>query len=93
MISSIVKFWKDSYVSSPITFYFEMISAITVMIGSFILTYTVLDPRPEIFIPFYFVGSVTGLIGAIGRKSAWVSVLTAWFTIMNTIALYQLFVL
>ena len=70
-----------------------MVSAITVMIGSFILTYTVLDPRPEIFTPFYFVGSVTGLIGAIGRKSAWVSVLTAWFTIMNTIALYQLFVL
>ncbi len=93
MISSVVKFWKDSYISNPIAFYIEMISAVTVMIGSFILTYTVLDPRPDIFIPFYFVGSVTGLVGAILRKSAWVAVLTAWFSIMNIIALYQLFVL
>jgi len=70
-----------------------MISAISVMIGSFILTYTVLDPRPDIFVPFYFVGSVTGLVGAHMRKAAWIVVLTAWFTIMNSIALFQLFVI
>jgi hypothetical protein len=70
-----------------------MISAVSVIIGSAILTYTVLNPRPDIFIPFYFVGSVTGLVGAYFRKSAWVMVLTAWFSIMNTIALYQLFLL
>jgi len=70
-----------------------MISAITVMIGSFILTYTVLDPRPDIFVPFSFIGSVTGLIGAYMRQAAWVVVLTAWFSMMNIIALLQLFVL
>ena len=52
----------------------------------------VLDPRPDIFIPFYWIGSVTGVIGAYYRMSSWILVLTAWFTIMNTIALWRLFV-
>ena len=52
MIDPIIKFWVDSYKTNVIAFWFEMISAITVMIGSFILTYTVLDPSPDIFIPF-----------------------------------------
>ena len=64
-----------------------------VIIGSSILTYTVLSPRPDIFVPFYFVGSSTGLYAAILRKTPWVTVLTGWFTIMNTIALYQLFLI
>ena len=92
MIDPIIKFWGDSYKTNVIAFWFEMISAITVMIGSFILTYTVLDPRPDIFIPFYWIGSVTGVIGAYYRMSSWILVLTAWFTIMNTIALWRLFV-
>lgn len=79
--------------TNPTAFWIEMISAIAVMTGSFILTYTVLNPRPDIFVPFYFVGSFAGLLGAVLRKTAWVVVLTTWFTAMNIIALYQLFVL
>ena len=71
-----------------------MISAIAVIIGSAILTYTVLNPRPDIFVPFYAVGSAMGLWGAVLRQAAWVVVvLTTWFTAMNSIALYQLFIL
>lgn len=92
-MNAVIKFWKDSYTSNPLAFWIEMISAITVIIGSAILTYTVLDPRPDIFVPFYFVGSVTGFIGAYYRQAAWVMVLTAWFSTMNIIALYQLFIL
>ena len=92
MIDPIIKFWVDSYKTHVLAFWFEMISAISVMIGSFILTYTVLDPRPDIFIPFYWIGSVTGVMGAYYRMSSWILVLTAWFTIMNTIALWRLFV-
>ena len=91
-MNKIINFWKQSYSSHPIAFWFEMISAISVMIGSFILTYTVLEPRPDIFIPFYWIGSVTGVVGAYYRMSSWILVLTAWFTIMNTIALWRLFV-
>ena len=60
--------------------------------GRAILTWTLLNPRPDIFIPFYWIGSVTGFFGAYYRGSAWVMVLTAWFTTMNTIALWRLFI-
>ena len=89
-MNRVVQFWKDSYTSHPLAFWFEMISAITVIIGSGILTYTVLEPRPDLFIPFYWVGSTTGFIGAYYRMSAWVMILTFWFTAMNTIALATL---
>ena len=91
MYNSIKNFWVHSYSQIVTAFYYEMLSAITVIIGSAILTYTVLAPRPDLFIPFYWVGSVTGFIGAYYRMSAWVMVLTAWFTTMNTIALRRLF--
>ena len=91
-MNRVVQFWKDSYTSHPLAFWFEMISAITVIIGSGILTYTVLEPRPDLFIPFYWVGSTTGFIGAYYRMSAWVMILTFRFTAMNTIALWRLFV-
>jgi len=61
-MNKIINFWKQSYSSHPIAFWFEMVSAITVIIGSGILTYTVLDPRPDIFIPFYWIGSSTGFV-------------------------------
>ena len=89
---SIAEFFRKSYVSHPLSFNLEMVSAITVIIGSAILTWTVLEPRPDIFIPFYWIGSVTGFFGAYYRGSAWVMVLTAWFTTMNTIALWRLFI-
>ena len=91
MIKSIKKFWINSYESHKVAFLFEMVSAIAVIIGSAILTYTVLNPRPDIFLPFYFVGSSTGFIGAYYRKSAWIMVLTFWFTSMNSIGLWRLF--
>tara|TARA_B100001057_G_C22789006_1_gene926805 strand:- start:985 stop:1260 length:276 start_codon:yes stop_codon:yes gene_type:complete len=91
-MNTIIKFWKNSYNSHPTAFYYEMISAITVIIGSGILTFTVLDPRPDLFIPFYWLGSTTGFVGAYYRNSAWVMVLTFWFTAMNTIALWRLFI-
>jgi len=91
MFKSIKKFWANSFKTNPVAFYYEMVSAITVIIGSAILTYTVLAPRPDLFIPFYWIGSVTGFIGAYYRMSAWIMVLTAWFTTMNTIALWRLF--
>jgi len=90
-MNKLINFWKSSYQSHPLAFYLEMVSAITVIIGSSILTYTVLDPRPDLFVPFYFVGSVTGFAGAYYRQAVWVMVLTAWFSTMNIIALYQLF--
>ena len=88
MIQAVKQFWIDSYRTSRIAFWFEMVSAISVMIGSAILTYTILAPRPDIFVPFYWVGTVTGIIGAYYRMSSWTLILTAWFFVMNTCLLY-----
>ena len=89
---SIAEFFRKSYVSHPLAFNLEMVSAITVIIGSAILTWTVLEHRPDILITFYWIGSLNGYFGAYYRGSAWVMVLTAWFTTMNTIALWRLFI-
>ena len=90
-MNAVKQFWIDSYKTSKVAFYFEMVSAISVMIGSAVLTYTILDPRADIFVPFYWVGTVTGIVGAYYRKSSWTLILTSWFFGMNTIALYRLF--
>jgi hypothetical protein len=41
----------------------------------------------------YFLGSILGVISAVIRKAAFVIVLCSWFTVMNAIALIQLFIL
>jgi len=92
-MKKIINFWRESYTSHPTAFWIEMISALCVMTGSAILTYTVLAPRPDIFVPFYFVGSTTSLVAAVMRNAAWIVVLTTWFSAMNAIALFQLFIL
>ncbi len=84
-------FWIESYKSNKRAFYLEMVSAICVIIGGGLLTWTVLEPLPKLFIPFYWIGSVTGIIGAYYRKSSWIMVLMLTFTIMHTIGLWRLF--
>ena len=91
-MNSVVSFFKESHSTNPKAFWWEMFSALSVIIGSAILTYTVLEPRPDIFIPFYWIGSLTGVFGAYYRLSSWTLILCSWFTIMNTIALWRLFV-
>ena len=93
MMIRIKKFIKDSYTFSPLAFWCEMVEATFLITASAILTFTVLDPATKIFIPLYFVGSVLGVISAVIRKAAFVIVLCGWFTIMNAIALVQLFIL
>ncbi|MGY8865242.1 MAG: hypothetical protein ACKVJK_06380 [Methylophagaceae bacterium] len=91
-MNSVLAFWRDSLKADPIAHYAEMLGAVAVIIGSSILTYTVLEPRPEIFIPFYFVGSCASFFGAYRRGLPWVLILTGWFIIMNVIALSRLYI-
>ena len=92
MIVQIKDFFKESYKSSPIAFWCEMIEAAFLIGASAVLTFTVLDPATKIFVPMYIVGSILGIISGVYRKAAFVIVLCTWFTIMNSIALYQLFI-
>ena len=92
-MNKIKKFIRDSYTLSPLAFWCEMVEAIFLISASAILTFTVLEPATRIFIPLYFIGSILGVVSAVIRKAAFVIVLCSWFTIMNAIALIQLFIL
>ena len=91
MISRIGEFFKESYRTSPVAFYAEMIEAALLISASAVLTFTILDPATKIFVPMYLVGSLLGVVSAVIRQAAFVIVLCSWFVMMNTIALYQLF--
>ena len=93
MIQKITAFFKNSYSTSPVAFYAEMIEAALLIGASAVLTFTILDPATKIFVPMYLVGSILGVVSAIIRQAAFVIVLCSWFVIMNCIALIQLFVL
>ena len=87
----IIQFFKKSHLLSPTAFYCEMAEATFLISASAILTFTVLNPATKIFIPMYFVGSILGVISAVIRKAAVVIVLCSWFTAMNGIAIWKLF--
>ena len=91
MIIRVQKFFKESHRLSPTAFYCEMIEASLLISASAILTFTVLDPATRLFIPMYFVGSIFGIISAVIRQAAFVIILCSWFTFMNAIALWKLF--
>ena len=93
MISRIGKFFKESYRTSPVAFYAEMVEAVLLISASAVLTFTILDPATKIFVPMYLVGSILGVVSAVIRQAAFVIVLCSWFVMMNTIALYQLFLM
>ena len=89
--SKVTNFFKESYRLSPTAFYCEMVEASFLISASAVLTFTVLDPATKIFIPMYFIGSILGVISAVIRKAAFVILLCSWFTLMNGIAIWKLF--
>ena len=93
MICKIIEFFKNSYRTSPLAFYCEMIEAVFLIAASAILSFTILDPATTIFVPMYLIGSLLGVISAVIRQAAFVIVLCSWFVVMNCLALLQLFVL
>jgi hypothetical protein len=92
-IKYIVDFCKESYRLSPVAFYCEMVETTLLIVASAILTFTVLDPATKIFIPLYLLGSILGVVSTVIRKAAFAIVLCAWFVVMNSIAMVQLFLL
>ena len=93
MLTLIKEFWISSYRSDKTAFWFELVSVIFTICGSCILTFTSPNPIMSIVFPLYWIGSSTMLYAGIRRRQIWLSTLTAWFTTMNTIGLYRVFIL
>ena len=93
MYQLIKEFWISSYKSDKTAFWFELVSVAFTICGSCILTFTSPNPIMSIVFPIYWIGSSTMLVAGIRRRQIWLSTLTAWFTTMNTIGLYRVFIL
>ena len=93
MYQLIKEFWISSYKSDKTAFWFELVSVVFTICGSCILTFTSPNPIMSIVFPIYWIGSSTMLVAGIRRRQIWLSTLTAWFTTMNTIGLYRVFIL
>ena len=92
-MKNVIKFFKKSYVTDRTAFYAEIVETTLLIVASAVLSFTILDPATKIFVPMYLVGSVLGVVSAVIRQAAFVIVLCSWFVMMNTIALYQLFLM
>ena len=92
MIKLLKEFWVNSYITDPIAFYLEIFSVIVTICGSAVLTFTSPHPTMNIVFPLYWLGSSTMCLAGFRRRLVWISCLTGWFTIMNTIGLYKVFI-
>jgi len=88
----ILGFFKESYANDRTAFYAEILETTILIIASAILSFTILDPATELFVPLYLVGSLLAVFSTYRRGSSAI-VLCVWFTLMNTWAFMQLFVL
>lgn len=91
-MNKIIDFFKHSYATDRLAFYAEIVETTVLIIASAILSFTILDPATEIFIPLYLLGSMLAVFSTYRRGSSAI-VLCTWFTIMNSWAFIQLFIL
>lgn len=82
-MNKIIDFWKSSYESDRVAFFYELTSFILTVGASATLAFTADQPDMRIVYPFFFAGSIAGLLGYIRRKLAWPMMLTGWFVLVN----------
>ena len=92
MYKLLKEFWVNSYKTDFIAFYLELISVDVTVAGSAVLTFTSPEPIMSIVFPLYWLGSSTMCLAGVRRRLIWIACLTGWFTIMNTIGLYKVFI-
>lgn len=92
VFTKILNFFKQSYKTDRIAFYAEIVETILLVSASAILSFTITDPATKIFIPLYLAGSILAMFSTYRRGSSAI-ILCTWFTIMNTWAFIQLFIL
>lgn len=92
VFTKILNFFKQSYKTDRVAFYAEIVETILLVSASAILSFTITDPATKIFIPLYLAGSILAMFSTYRRGSSAI-ILCTWFTIMNTWAFIQLFIL
>ena len=91
-MNKIINFFKQSYATDRMAFYAEIVETTVLIIASAILSFTILDPATTLFVPLYLIGSLLAVFSTYRRGSSAI-VLCTWFTIMNSWAFVQVFIL
>ncbi|MBG39339.1 MAG: hypothetical protein CL857_05380 [Cryomorphaceae bacterium] len=91
MYKLLKEFWVTSYKTDKTAFYLEVFSVTLTIIGSCILTFTSPNPEMKWVFPVYLIGSTTLAIASFRRRIIWTCVLASWFTIMNIIGNFKVF--
>ena len=92
MIYRLLKeFWVTSYKTDQLAFYLEVFSVSVTIAGSYILTFTSPGPDMRWIFPLYLLGSSTLAYASFRRRIIWTCVLASWFTIMNVIGNFRVF--
>jgi hypothetical protein len=92
VIKLLKEFWVTSYNTDSTAFYLELFSVVVTVAGSAVLTFTSPSPIMSVVFPLYWLGSSTMCWAGFRRRLVWIACLTGWFTIMNTIGLYKVFI-
>ena len=91
MVNLLKEFWVTSYKTDKLAFYLEVFSVAVTIAGSWLLTFTSPDPDMKMVFPLYLLGSSTLAWASFRRRIIWTCVLASWFTIMNVIGNFRVF--
>ena len=91
MYNILKEFWVTSYRTDKLAFYLEVFSVAVTIWGSALLTFTSPEPDMRLVFPLYLMGSTTLAIASFRRRIIWTCVLASWFTIMNIIGNFKVF--
>ena len=92
MYKLLKEFWVNSYKTDSIAFWLELFSVTVTVCGSAVLTFTSPHPIMSIVFPLYWLGSSSMCYAGFRRRLVWIATLIGWFTVMNTIGLYKVFI-
>ena len=91
MYALLKEFWVTSYKTDKLSFYLEVFSVAVTIAGSYLLTFTSPGPDMRLIFPLYLLGSSTLMIASYRSRIIWTCVLASWFTIMNIIGNFRVF--
>ena len=84
-MNKIVNFWRSSYETDRVAFYYELVSFVFTVGASLTLAINADQPDMRVVYPGFFIGSVTAIYAYHRRKLAWPFLLTAYFACVNVL--------
>ena len=84
-MNKIVNFWRSSYETDRVAFYYELVSFVFTVAASLALALNADQPDMRIVYPGFVIGSVTAIYAYHRRQLAWPYLLTVYFACVNVL--------